>query len=184
MSRVNDFKHVFSLVEAGWLEQDDVGHYRVSMLAARLATAAMDQADLGVRADPALARLVSRVSETALLSVVDRGQPCIVSRVESDSLLRADQKLGTFMALDGAASGRVLVAFADEAALHRLQEGERPLPDDAVLKEVRDTGYAVSSGYTQSGVIGLAASEITFILQGTAIARSVPLTGSTGSRAF
>lgn len=157
LSRPTAYQRLFTLVEAGWLEQDDIGRYRVSMLAARLATAAMDQADLGVRADPALARLVAAVHETASLSVLDRGQPCIVSRVESDSLLRADQKLGTFMALDGSASGRVLTAFADEATLTRLREGPYPMADEALLADVRARGYAVSSGYSQSGVKAFAA---------------------------
>jgi Transcriptional regulator len=157
LSRPTAYQRLFTLVEAGWLEQDDVGRYRVSMLAARMATAAMDQADLGVRADPALARLVAAVHETASLSMLDRGQPCIVSRVETDSLLRADQKLGTFMALDGSASGRVLTAFADEATLTLLRQGAHPMADEAVLADVRARGYALSSGYTHSGVKGFAA---------------------------
>lgn len=157
LSRPTAYQRLYTLVSAGLLEQDDVGRYRLSMLTTRLASAALDQADIGTRSDPALSRLVSKVGETASLSVLDRGLPCIVARVESDSLLRADQKIGTFMPLDGSASGRVLVAFADETTLERLGNGGHPLPSEDILQEVRATGYAVSSGYTQSGVIGFAA---------------------------
>lgn len=157
LSRPTAYQRLYTLVSAGLLEQDDVGRYRLSMLTTRLASAALDQADLGTRSDTALSRLVASVGETASLSVLDRGLPCIVARVESDSLLRADQKIGTFMPLDGSASGRVLVAFANEATQERLNAGGHPLPSEAILEDVRATGYAVSSGYTQSGVIGFAA---------------------------
>lgn len=157
LSRATAYQRLLTLVSAGWLEQDDVGRYRLSMLATRLATAALEQADLGVRSDPALSRLVGQVGETASLAVLDRGLPCIVARVESDSLLRADQKIGTFMALDGSASGRVLVAFADDATLERFRNGDHPMPSEDILREVRDKGYAVSSGYTHSGAKGFAA---------------------------
>ncbi|MDF0602118.1 IclR family transcriptional regulator [Psychromarinibacter sp. C21-152] len=157
LSPATAYQRLFTLISAGWLEQDDVGRYRLSMLATRLAAAALEQADIGMRSEPALARLVSRVGETASLSVIDRGLPCIVARVESDSLLRADQKLGTLMRLNDSASGRVLAAFADAATLHRLREGDHPLPSDDVLEEAREKGFAVSTGYTNSGVLAVAA---------------------------
>ncbi|MDN5788203.1 IclR family transcriptional regulator [Pseudorhodobacter sp.] len=139
------------------MEQDTAGGYRLSMLPARLASAAMDQADFGLRAEPVLAELVWQVKETASLSVLDRGLPCIVARVESDSLLRADQKIGTTMALDGSASGRVLAAFTDEHTLQRLRDGAHPLATDEILQETRANGYALSSGYTHKGVRAVAA---------------------------
>lgn len=157
LSRATAYQRLLTLVAAGWLEQDTGGAYRLSMLAARLASAAMDQADFGIRAEPVLARLVAQVHETASLSVLDRGQPCIVARVESDSLLRADQKIGTLMALDGSASGRVLAAFADAVTLQRLRDGRQPLAADDVLHEARVNGYALSSGYTHTGVRAVAA---------------------------
>ncbi len=156
LSPATAYQRLHTLVAAGWLEQDEAGRYRLSMLATRLAAAALEQADIGVRSEPALSRLVSRVGETASLSVIDRGLPCIVARVESDSLLRADQKLGTLMRLNDSASGRVLVAFGDAATVQRLRAGEHPLPDEEILKDVREKGYAVSTGYTKSGVLAVA----------------------------
>ena len=157
LSRATAYQRLFTLTSAGWLEQDDEGRYRLSMYAVRLAAAALEQASLGRRAEPALARLVAQSNETASLSILDRGLPCIVARVESDSVLRAEQKLGTLMSLEGSASGRVLVAFADEATLEHLREGQFPLPSDEMLEKVRTDGFALSSGYTQSGVKAIAA---------------------------
>jgi len=157
LSRPTAYQRLLTLVEAGLVEQDQDMRYRLSMHACRLAAAALEQADLGTRVQPVLEMLVARVQETASLAVLDRGVPCIVSRVESQSVLRAEQKIGTTMSLEGSASGRVLTAFADPITLERLKQNGEPLAAEALLEEAREQGYAVSSGYTHSGVVAIAA---------------------------
>ena len=157
LSRPTAYQRLLTLVEAGWVEQDHEMRYRLSMHACRIAAAALEQANLGTRVQPILEMLVHRVKETASLAVLDRGLPCIVSRVESESVLRAEQKIGTTMSLEGSASGRILTAFADEITLGRLKESDEPLASEELLNETRTNGYAVSSGYTHSGVVAIAA---------------------------
>ncbi|WP_341850261.1 IclR family transcriptional regulator [Neorhizobium sp. CSC1952] len=157
LSRPTAYQRLLTLIEAGWVEQDQEMRYRLSMHACRIAAAALEQASLGTRVQPVLEMLVHRVKETASLAVLDRGVPCIVSRVESESVLRAEQKIGTTMSLEGSASGRILTAFADDLTLARLKESGEPLAADALLQEARANGYALSSGYTHSGVIAIAA---------------------------
>ena len=156
LSRATAYQRLLTLAEAGWLDQDASGAYRLTMLATRLAAAALEQGDLGSRVEPSLGKLASRLDETVSLAVLDRGQPCIVARVEADTLLRAVQKIGTLLSLAGSASGRVLCAFAEGHTLDRLRNGPHPLPDEEVMQAVRMQGYAVSSGYTESGVVGVA----------------------------
>ena len=157
LSRPTAYQRLLTLSEAGLIEQDDQSRYRLSMHLCRFAAAALEQADLGTRVLPILQNLVHEVKETASLAVLDRGQPCIVSRVESDSVLRAEQKIGTTMSLEGSASGRILTAFADEATLRRLKESGEELAADEIIAEARLNGYALSSGYTQAGVRAIAA---------------------------
>jgi IclR family transcriptional regulator, KDG regulon repressor len=157
LSRPTAYQRLFTLVEAGWIEQDEQSRYRFSMYVCRFAAAALEQADLGTRVQPVLERLVADTRETASLAVLDRGVPCIISRVESDSLLRAEQKIGTTMSLEGSASGRVLAAFADAATLRLLAQGPHPLAAKDVLAEARERGFALSSGYTETGVTAIAA---------------------------
>ncbi|MEO3385286.1 IclR family transcriptional regulator [Mesorhizobium sp. CAU 1741] len=157
LSRATAYQRLLTLMEAGWLEQDDQLRYRFSMHVTRFAAAALEQAGLGSRVQPVLERLVEDVSETASLAVLDRGLPCIISRVESDSVLRAEQKIGTTMSLEGSASGRILTAFADESTLRRLQAGGEPLASSDILDAARRDGFASSSGYTQVGVRAIAA---------------------------
>lgn len=108
-------------------------------------------------------RLVEKTRETASISVLDGGVPCIIQRVESENVLRAEQKIGTTMSLEGSASGRVLVAYADELTLERLSEGAQTLPAPDVLEEVREKGYAVSTGYTMVGVRAVAAPVFDYL---------------------
>ncbi|WP_417250673.1 IclR family transcriptional regulator [Celeribacter sp.] len=156
LSRATAYQRLITLVEAGWLDQDTNGAYRLTMFATRLAAAALEQADLGTRVEPVLGRLANRINETVSLAVIDRGLPCIVARVEVNTPLRAEQRIGTFLSLDGSASGRVLCAFAQEHALEHLRAGAHSLPSEETMQKVREDGFAVSSGYTHSGVIGLA----------------------------
>lgn len=157
LSRATAYQRLLTLVEAGLLEQDEQQRYRFAMHVTRFAAAALEQADIGSRIQPVLERLVQEVGETASLAVLDRGLPCIVSRVDSDSVLRAEQKIGTTMSLEGSASGRILTAFADEATLHRLLAGGHALATAEILEAARRDGFAVSSGYTQVGVRAIAA---------------------------
>ncbi|MBS0248914.1 MAG: IclR family transcriptional regulator [Proteobacteria bacterium] len=157
LSRPTAYQRLLTLTEAGLIEQDEQSRYRLSMHLCRFAAAALEQADLGTRVLPILQDLVHEVKETASLAVLDRGLPCIVSRVDSDSVLRAEQKIGTTMSLEGSASGRILTAFADEATLRRLRESGEELAAAEIIAEARLNGYALSSGYTQVGVRAIAA---------------------------
>jgi DNA-binding IclR family transcriptional regulator len=157
LSRPTAYQRLLTLTEAGLIEQDEQSRYRLSMHLCRFAAAALEQADLGTRVLPILQDLVHDAGETASLAVLDRGLPCIISRVESESVLRAEQKIGTTMSLEGSASGRILTAFADEATMRRLKESGEELASDEIVAAARADGYALSSGYTQAGVRAIAA---------------------------
>lgn len=168
LSRATCYQRLLTLAEAGLIEQDAEGRYRLTMFPVRLAAAALEQASLGSRSEAVLARLNAATGETATLAVLEKGAPCIVARVETDNLLRAEQQIGTFMSLEGSASGRVLAAFADDALLTRLRASGAELPSPDILEQTRADGYAISSGYTHSGVLAVAAPV--FDAQGRCIA--------------
>lgn len=157
LSRPTAYQRLLTLIEAGWVEQDEEGRYRLSLHSCRISAAALEQASLGERATPILERLVAQVSETASLAVLDKGLPCIVQRVESEGVLRAELKIGATLSLAESASGRILAAYADEGVMARLKQGSEPLPDEALLAEVRRDGYAASSGHSIAGIRALAA---------------------------
>src|SRR5215469_4991250 len=69
-SRATTYQKLVTLIEAGWVEQDEDGAYRLSLHAAHMGEAALDQASLGERASVVMRELVQEVRETASLAVV------------------------------------------------------------------------------------------------------------------
>lgn len=154
--RATVYQRLVTLVEAGWVEQTEDGSFRLTMHAALLANAALEQANLGARTVPILQSLVDETSETASLAVLDGDEACIVQRVESEGVLRAELKVGARLALDSTASGRILAAFAPAEKLRRWREASVALPPDEILERARKDKYVVSGGKME-GILACAA---------------------------
>jgi DNA-binding IclR family transcriptional regulator len=157
MSRGSAHQKLVTLVQAGWVEQTDAGAYRLTLHASRVGNAALAQASLGERVVPFLQKLVAETGETASLAVIDGDKACIVQRVESEGVLRAELRVGALLDLSHSASGRVLVAFANDDLRTRLAAGKIELPNAKLLAQVRRERFAVSSGRSFLGVRGVAA---------------------------
>jgi DNA-binding IclR family transcriptional regulator len=157
MSRGSAHQKLVTLVQAGWVEQTPEGAYRLTLHASRIGNAALAQASLGERVVPFLQRLVVETGETASLAVLDREAVCIVQRVESNGVLRAELRVGALLDLAASASGRVLVAFADAELRERWRAAGTALPDAKLLAEIRRERFAPSSGKSFDGVRAVAA---------------------------
>jgi IclR family transcriptional regulator, KDG regulon repressor len=157
MSRATAHQKLVTLVHAGWVEQTKDGAYRLSLHASRIGNAALMQASLGERVLPFLQELVVETGETASLAVIDGTNACIVQRVESNGILRAELRIGSLLDLEHSASGRILVAFASPALLEQLRRSGAALPDPKLLAQVRRENFAPSSGKSFAGVRAVAA---------------------------
>jgi len=156
MSRGTAHQKLVTLVQAGWIEQID-GLYRLSLHATRISNAALEQANLGERIVPFLEDLVAEAQETASLAVIDGVSVCIVQRVESTGVLRADLHVGAQLDVEHSASGRILAAFAREGMLDEWRRSKVPLPDAKILDQVRREKFAISSGLSYEGVRAIGA---------------------------
>lgn len=146
-----------TLVEAGWVEQVPSSQYRLSLHSLEIAAAALEQADLGARLAPLLTDLAARSQETAGLAVLDGGQALMVHRVESTLPLKADIKVGTRLDLATSASGRVLVAFTDDARRRHLATiPDANLPPEALQVTARRQGYAMQQDELDYGMASVA----------------------------
>lgn len=137
-------QQVATLVHAGWIERVEGRRYRLALKAARLAAAALEQANLGVRIKPVLESLADATSEGTVLVVLDGTEAVIVQRARSTRIVRADLGVGWRMPLATSAAGRVLVAFAAEYRVEALHEQGVTLPSDEILRSVRANGYSLS----------------------------------------
>jgi DNA-binding IclR family transcriptional regulator len=153
--RATIYQRLVTLMEAGWVEQLEDTSFRLSLKAVGIGGAALEQANLGERTVPFLKELAAEVNETASLAVLQGGSPYIVQRAEAGGLLQARQPVGSGFALHNSASGRVLVAFADEHMLKFLKTHAEKLPDDRIIEATRKNGYAFSEDGTD--VLAIAA---------------------------
>jgi DNA-binding IclR family transcriptional regulator len=152
------YQKLLTLIEAGWVEDDGAGAYRLSLHANRVGQAALAQASLGERIVPALQALVYEAKETASLALLDGHDAYIAQRVEAAGVvLRAELRIGTSLRLETSASGRVLCAFAEADRLEHMRRAGVKLPSDSMLAKVRREGYSVSSGLDFAGVRAIAA---------------------------
>jgi DNA-binding IclR family transcriptional regulator len=155
-NRATVYQKVITLVEAGWVEVDDDGAYRLTFHAARVGDAAFEQASLGERATAVMQKLVFDSGETASLAVISGLHAALAKRVEAKGVLRADVHVGTTFSLEISASGRVLSAYADAELQHQLRARGAALPDPGIMADVVSQGYAVSSGLEIPGILALA----------------------------
>ncbi|MGN6460489.1 MAG: IclR family transcriptional regulator [Pseudolabrys sp.] len=156
MGRGAAHQKLVTLAQAGWIEHADNG-YRLSLHAARIGSSALEQASLGERVVPFLEDLVSQSQETASLAVITGDAACIVQRVESVGVLRAELRIGAMLDLPNSASGRVLVAFAKDHQLEEWRKREIALPDEKIVAQVKREKFADSSGLSYEGVRAIAA---------------------------
>lgn len=118
---------------------------------------------------PVLERLRDETGETANLGVYDAGRRAmmLVASAESRHAIRNVRPLFTWMPVHGGATGRALLAWADDADREGVLAGRLEAVTDATLTDppalarnlagVRRKGYALSRGERVPGGVGIAA---------------------------
>ncbi len=157
VGRATVYQKLVTLAQSGWIEQDAQGAYRLSLHAARMGESALRQANLGERSVAELEHLVAEVGETASLAVLHGVQAQLAQRVETSLAVRVQNSLGMLLSLDQSSSGRVLTAFATAEQRALLQKKGAVLASDAILREVKRKGHAISTGRDVPGVQSIAA---------------------------
>jgi DNA-binding IclR family transcriptional regulator len=145
-----------TLTAAGWVERVDGGRYRLTLRAARVFRAALEQASIGERIRAPLEALAAATSEAISIAVLDKAEALIVQRVESGQVLRVDVGLGSRMPLSASASGRVIVAFSPANLVSELRAQGVSLPSDDVIFKTRSEGVAVSVDEYRNGLSAVA----------------------------
>jgi IclR family transcriptional regulator, KDG regulon repressor len=156
-SRATTYQRLLTLTTAGWLERMPDGRYRLSTRACRVATAALEQAGIGERAQPILNELAEEIGETVSLVMLENDKVVIAWRAESRGILRADLKVGVELSYKDSASGAVWLAFGPEDLGCRLAQSGTKIPSRARINKVRVEGFSVGGGgKSLPGILGLA----------------------------
>jgi DNA-binding IclR family transcriptional regulator len=143
MTRSSTYQKLVTLRAAGWIEAAQ-SRFRLSLLAARVGNAALEQASLGERVIPILRAVVIETGETASLAVLEGSQCYIVQRVEAEGAMRIGLRTGSALSLDRSASGLILTAHLTSTDLEHLRRSGASLASESVLAQVRRDRFAVS----------------------------------------
>lgn len=167
MSRSTTYRYLQSLRSAGLLEEDPAG-FRLGPRIFQLARIARKGLGLSEIAAPVMRRLVGETRETVLLTRRSGNQVVCLEREESSRNLRISFDRGQVFPVHAGASALVLLAWLDGPELDRTL-GFGPLErftdstttDPQTLKnrldETRQSGYIVTYGERDPGVVGIAA---------------------------
>ena len=151
-----------------FVEQTDSGRYRLGLGAFYVGAAAVPGVPADGRLTPALWSLAQECGEATSLAIAHHRDAVIVQRIESQSVLRAELRVGTRMPLHSSASGKCLLASMPPALVEGLYPDEDlPAVTGHTLRsrasllqelaEVRRTGYATNLQEHSDGVVGIAA---------------------------
>lgn len=144
---------VASLAAHELLERlDGNGGVRLGVGLLRLAGSTASQLDLATQADPVCQALATELDETANVAVISGGVAINVSQGQGSSTVAMQNWVGQHTVLHATSSGKVLLAYLDEAEreefleapLERFTDKTVTSPSDlrAELDRVRQAGWA------------------------------------------
>ena len=174
------------LVQLGLLFRIGAANYVPGPRLARWGEAASGVSDIVRISKAAMVRLRDDVGESVHLYVRQRDRRVCVSAVEGNYELRHFTEVGKPLPLSVGASGKVLLAFADQAT--RAQELRRVAREPltarapnleeltAQLDEIRETGWSMSFGEREEG---LAAAAVPIRDQAGGVSAALAISGPT-----
>jgi IclR family acetate operon transcriptional repressor len=156
-----------TLERRGLVERDPrTAKYRLGRRLAQLASAVRGETDLRQAARPVCERLARQLGETVTLDVLDGDEIVPIEQASGSTSVVSVNWLGTRTPVHCTASGKVILAFAPEAARHRLlaRPLERRTPNTIVdphelegqLAAARESGFARTSEELEVGLDALA----------------------------
>jgi DNA-binding IclR family transcriptional regulator len=149
LARPTAYRLAVACEQQGLLTRDGDGRFRLGGRLAGWGAQVVRTNPLVSSARPVLARLVDETGESAQLYVREGDRRVCIATDERTSGLRDTVPLGAVMPLHRGSGGKVLLAWADDR--------ERFEVPAAVLREVRERGYAESMGEREPGVASVSA---------------------------
>jgi IclR family transcriptional regulator, acetate operon repressor len=161
LSRPTLYRILSTLISRSFVRRDgDPPLYRLDIGAGRLADAWTDSLDIVRLAAPLMRELLDRYDETIALYLRKDDIRLCVSEMPSRQALSYSRGLGHSGSLVRGASGLAMLAFIDgneaEGILERDRDQARARAVRRKLREIRQAGYASSSGELMVGAQAVA----------------------------
>lgn len=156
-----------TLIQAGVMEQDSRGRYRLTLKLWRIGVSALDNVDFIQILHPHLVSLSRAADETVHLAVLEPGGGIVyITKVESPRSIRVQTQIGKVSPSWCTATGRALLAFDPEIRARVLARPREKFTQstvtdvaqlDHILDQVAKQGYAVTKGENHPEMGGIAA---------------------------
>lgn len=167
ITKSNAHRLLSALVAAGYAESTaSRGSYQPTLKLWRLGAMTVARLDVKGIAAPHLARLVEETRETANLSVLDGHAMVYIDRVETDTYIRAYNRIGDRHPAHCTGTGLALLAHASADTIAAAIAALRPytaatITDaaqlDARLATIRQQGHAITRAEFREGINSIAA---------------------------
>lgn len=159
---------LLQLMDTGMVEQDTSSRrYRLGRRLIALAAAVLDQMEIRKAATPLLYELMKATGESVYLTVLDDMNIVYVDVVEGERSIRIVTKVGMRRPAYSTATGKAMIAYLPEQVRqHLLASILQPITPFTTtsptlllqqLKEIQETGVAVSVDEAEVDVTGIAA---------------------------
>lgn len=146
-----------TLIEAGFVRNDDRGRFGVGFRLAGLAQSALDQFDLRGVVHSHIVQLSEKLGHTVQFAVADANRIVYVDKVEPQQAINLNTRIGGFAVIHTAGVSKAILAFLDEkhaAAILQNATFEKHTPNSITSLEefkdrlavVRTRGWAEDNG--------------------------------------
>jgi IclR family KDG regulon transcriptional repressor len=157
-----------TLCATGLLQQNpETSRYELSLIVYKLGNLAVTHSELYQQSLVPLERLHRATGEGCHVSVPDLPEVVFFERRDSDQTMHFLARMGSRAPANCTSTGKVLLAFAPEPTLEEVLAGslvrltDRSITDHSRLREeleeIRERGYALSSGEMEVGTTSVAA---------------------------
>lgn len=159
------FRHLSTLVEAGYLEQDPIRKtYRVGPQLLMLSGAVLSQSNMYQAAHPEMERLSEQVRETINLCVLSEYDIFYLDKVETHRSIACSTRIGNRLPAHATSCGKILLSEKSDEFLREYEtylKQAAPLTPFTItrqedllhaLEQIRQNGYATDDGEVEQGL--------------------------------
>lgn len=163
--RSSVYRYVRLLKERGFLREHPPGYYSLGYKFLKYYRIIKMDTNLSLVAEEPMKRLTKKFNETTMLLVYSNLQTVCLSTVNSNNKIKVTSEPGEIVPLYAGGSSKALLAFLDEEIVEELynnteivQYTDKTITSlskmKAHLAEIREKGFASSSGELYEGVVG------------------------------
>ncbi|WP_353236316.1 IclR family transcriptional regulator [Diaphorobacter ruginosibacter] len=167
LNKSNVHRLLQALVHQGFARKNaETNRYELTMKMWELGSRIAGKLDVRLESLPFMKQLAEETRETVHLSILDGAEVLYIEKIDSPQPVRAYTTVGGRAPAQCVATGKALLAWADEEVLANVKNRLKAHTGKSIvrlgdlrrqLEEIRTTGYAINTGEWREQVVGAAA---------------------------